>query len=172
MSRSANATPPPLVLRETPVPPDCVTIGVAEVHRPARSGVRTWMPMPVGFVMLVASVASLTVRLPLTKFRSTPMPMLLVESRLLSTMASGVRLAALKPKTWKVTLPVAVTSPLVEVIVPVLLVDCRARWPESGEMSRSPKVTPPALVFMKTPVPPDWLAVVLPKFIVPPALVF
>lgn len=56
---------------------------------------------------------------------------------------------------------VVVIVPLVAVIV--LLAAARAATPESGEMSRSAKTTPPLLVARLTPVPPDCVTFVLAK---------
>ena len=63
-------------------------------------------------------------------------------------------------------------APLVEVVVPVLLARTNAATAGSGAILRAVKVTAPALLPRFTPVPAERLDVVLPKFMVPPALVF
>jgi len=83
-----------------------------------------------------------------------------------STMASG------EPVTLTAGASVVEIVPLADVVVPVLLARLNAATAASGAISRSAKVTAPALVPRLTPAPADVLEVVLPKFIVPPALVF
>lgn len=66
---------------------------------------------------------------------------------------------------------VVVIVPLEDEVVPVLLARLNAADPASGAMLRPLKVTAPPFVPRLTPAAAEVLEVVLPKFIVPPALV-
>ena len=58
---------------------------------------------------------------------------------------------------------VAVSVPLVALIVPPLFVASNAGWPVAGEILNCPNEMLPEFAFMNTPAPPDPLTVVLPK---------
>ena len=71
--------------------------------------------------------------------------------------------------TSTAVLPVVVTVPLAIVSVPVFSVARRPRWFASGLTVSAPNVTFPALEARFTPVPPEEVAEVVPRLIVPPA---
>src|SRR3954452_17507555 len=89
-----------------------------------------------------------------------------VNKTLSRTMANGVRALGKAPKISNVELlivPDATIVPLVDVIVPVLLVARKAWAPTSGAMSRSANVIAPWLLDKLTPAPDDCAELVLPK---------
>src|SRR5262245_4113169 len=117
-----------------------------------------WVMMPPEFAV---DPLPATVKLPEVFVRMIPLVAPLLET-LVKEIASGVVLDA---RVICTAMPVVVVmSPLEALIVLVLSVASRPLWPASGLMLREPNVAGPLLLVRLTPVPPEALALVLPKF--------
>src|SRR5687768_4382151 len=92
-----------------------------------------------------------------------PFAALVVVVMVVNWMLIGVRPAGPSISTARLPAPRVVMSPVATVKVPVLFVAWKARWPESGAMSRSTKVIALLLASRKTPVPAELLAFAFPK---------
>src|ERR1700738_3342623 len=100
------------------------------------------------------------VKLPLTLVNTIPLAAPLLETLVKDTVSGVVELDRV---IWTAIPVVVVIAPLVIVMVLLLSVASKPRWPESGVMVSAPKVIVPVLVSRLIPVVPDPVTLVVAK---------